>query len=180
MFNLFKRTSTKRIPTIDSPTIGFLDFTGGDASAVIAADKTALVPLFSSFSESSDEPPICNVLFFYCHLEPNGSISGSSFGLREIIRDSRAAVVVVASENSGDSYIAASKQRGYGRANLVMALDRKGDIFSKFFQRLFTEMRLGVSMPVAWVKLAPQVPRSEHADCPDTIFVCEVGQLAFR
>ena len=175
MLNLFRRT-----PTIVSPTIGFLDLAGGDASAAKAADKAALVPLFSSSVESSDVPPICSVLFLYCHIEPSGSIRGSSRGLREIIRDSRAAVVVVASENSGDSYIAAGKQRGYGRANLVMALDRKGDIFPKFFQRLFTEMKHGVSMPVAWVKFAPQAPKAEHADCPGTIFACELGQLAFK
>ena len=174
MFKLFRRT-----PTIQSPTIGFLDLTGGGASATIAADKAALVPIFSSSAESSDAPPVCNVLFIYCDIEPSGSIRGSRHGLREIIRDSRAAVVVVASENAGDSYIAAGKQRGYGHANLVMALDRRGDIFPKFFQRLFTEMKRGVSMPVAWVKLAPQAPQAKHADCPDTIFACEVGQLAF-
>ena len=129
---------------------------GGDASVAIVADKAALVSLFSSSVESSDVPPICSVLFLYCHIEPSGNIRGSSRGLREIIRDSRAAVVVVASENSGNSYIAAGKQRGYGQANLVMALDRRGDVFPKFFQRLFTEMKQGVSMPVAWVKFAPQ------------------------
>jgi hypothetical protein len=175
MLNLFRRT-----PIIDSPKIGFYDLTGGSASVAIAADKAALVPLFSSSVESSDAPPICNVLFLYCLIEPSGSIRGSSRGLREIIRDSRAAVVVVASENSANSYIAAGKQRGFGQANLVMALDRRGDIFPKFFQRLFTEMKNGVSMPVAWVKFAPQAPQAEHADCPGTIFACEVGQLAWR
>jgi hypothetical protein len=176
MFNLFRRT-----PTIESPTIGFYDLTGGGASAAIAADKAALISLFSSTQESSDTPPTCNVLFVYCHFEPSGSIRGTSRGLREIIRDSGAAVVVFAIENSGDYYIAAAKQKqNFGRANLVMALDRRGDIFPKFFQRLFTEMKRGVSMPVAWVKFAPQGPRSEHAECPSTIFACEVGQLAFR
>jgi hypothetical protein len=174
MFNLFRRT-----PTIASPTIGFLDLTGGSAAAALAADKAALSPLFSSSVERWDEPPACSVLFLYCHIEPNGSIRGSGRGLREIIRDSGAAVVVVASENSGKSYIAAGKQKSYGRANLVMALDRRGDVFPKFFERLFTEMKRGVSMPMAWIKLAPQNPRAGHADCPGTIFACEVGQLAF-
>ena len=174
MFKLFRRT-----PTIQSPIIGFYDLSSGGASATIADDKAAIVPIFSSSVESSDAPPVCNVLFIYCDIEPSGSIRGSSLGLREIIRDSRAAVVVVASENAGDRYIAGSKQQGYGQANLVLALDRRGDIFPKFFQRLFTEMKRGVSMPVAWVKLAPQAPQTEHADCPDTIFACEIGQLAF-
>ncbi len=175
MFNFFRRT-----PTIKSPTIGFYDLTGGGASVVVAADKAALDPIFSASAEGSGAPPICNVLFIYCDIEPSGSIRGSSRGLREIIRDSRAAVVVVASENTGDSYIAAAKRQGYGQANLVMAIDRRGDVFAKFFQRLFTEMKQGESMPVAWVKLAPQAPQADHADCPVTIFACEVGQLAFK
>jgi len=174
MLNLFRRT-----PTIQSPTIGFYDLTSGGASAAIAADKAALVPIFCASVESSEAPPICDVLFIYCDIEASGGICSSSRGLREIIRDSRAAVAVVASENTGQSYIAAGKQRGYGQANLVMALDRRGDVFPRFFQRLFTEMKRGVSMPVAWVKLAPQAPQAEHADCPGTIFACEVGQLTF-
>jgi len=61
-----------------------------------------------------------------------------------------------------------------------MTLDRRGRVFPKFFQRLFTEMTRGVSMPVAWVKLASQIPGADHADCPGTIFSCEAGQLVFK
>ena len=42
-----------------------------------------------------------------------------------------------------------------------------------------SDMKLGTSMPRAWVKLAPLVPRGTPADCPETIFACELGQLAF-
>jgi hypothetical protein len=175
MLNLFRRS-----PKITSPTIGFLDLAGGDAAAALAADRAALSPLFNSSTESSDEPPVCNVLFLYCQIEPSGTIRGSLRGLREIIRDSGAAVAVVASNNTTESYIAAGKKKTYGHANLVMTLDRRGDAFPRFFQCLFTDMKRGVSMPVAWVKLAPQDSRAEqHADCPGTIFACEVGQLAF-
>jgi hypothetical protein len=175
MFALFRRT-----PTIHSPTIGFLDLTGGGASAALDSDKVALSPLFTSSVESCDKPPTCNVLFLYCRIEPNGTIRGStSRGLREIIRDSGATVVVVATENSGDSYTAAGRRKSYGRANLVMAIERRGDVFPRFFQRLFRDMKRGVSMPVAWVKLANQHPGDEHRECPATIFACELGQLAF-
>ncbi|HEV2841027.1 MAG TPA: hypothetical protein VGW39_06875 [Chthoniobacterales bacterium] len=175
MFSLFRRT-----PKISAPTIGFLDLTDGEASTELGADRAALNPLFSSSEDSSAEPPRCNVLFLYCRLQADGSIRGSSRSVREIIRDSGAAVVVVATENSAESYIAGANNQRYGHANLVMTLDRRGDLFPKFFQRLFTEMKNGVSMPVAWVKLAPQIPGADHADCPDTIFSCEAGQLAFK
>ena len=35
-------------------------------------------------------------------------------------------------------------------------------------------------MPLAWVKLAPQGPVSEHNELPGTIFACMAGQVAFR
>jgi hypothetical protein len=41
-------------------------------------------------------------------------------------------------------------------------------------------MRGGISMPVAWVRLAPQDPVKEHDDLPSTIFACEVGQMVFE
>lgn len=170
----------RRIPSIESPTIGFLDLTAGRNSRELAEDKMAISSLFSSSSESSTDPPRCNVLFVYCCIGAAGRIEGSSLSLRELIRDSRAAVVVVASEKSAAAYIAAGKNEKYGKANLAMTLYRKGAVFPDFFRRLFTEMQRGVSMPVAWLKLAPQVPGSEHPDCPDTIFACEVGQLVFK
>ncbi len=125
------------------------------------------------------EPPTCNVLFLYCHIEANGRIRGYRQGLREIIRDSGADVVVVATANASDNYIAASQRKGFGHANIVMILDRKGDAFTTFFQKLFADMSRGVAMPVAWVKLAPQIPGMEQADVPDAIFACEAGQIAF-
>jgi hypothetical protein len=176
MFKIFRRT-----PLIESPTIGFYDLTRDGSAKIIAADKAALVQFFISSVESTDAPPTCDVLFVYCYFEPSGRIRGSSRSLREMIRDSGAAVVVIATENSGNYYMAAAKEKeNYGQANLVMVLCRKGDIFAKFFQRLFGEMKRGVSMPVAWDKLAPQIPGAKHADCPDAIFACEKGQLAFK
>jgi hypothetical protein len=95
-------------------------------------------------------------------------------------RDSDATIVVVATANSTAAYIAAGRKQKYGAANLVMTLDRKGSSFGNFFQSLFTQMRNGASMPTAWAKLAPQGPSAQHAHCPDTIFACELGQLAFK
>ena len=152
----------------------------GKASGEISEDRKAVASLFASSIDTSTIAPKCDVIFVYCHIKDDGCIESSSQSLREIIRDSGAAVVVVATENSAAAYIAAGKKQNFGNANLVMTLGRKGEAFGNFFQRLFSEMKKGISMPVAWVKLAPQGPDSEHSDCPDTIFACEVGQLAFR
>jgi hypothetical protein len=73
---------------------------------------------------------------------------------------------------------AAAEQKGYGHANLVMTLDRKGGAFPGFFRRLFSAMFEGASMPVAWARLAPQHAPA-HADAPETIFAAERGQVTF-
>jgi hypothetical protein len=166
-------------PRITAPVLGVLDLSSGRAAGLAAGDCDALGPLFDRVVKSEGQPIACDVLFLYCSLDSDGSIIGSSIGgLREVIRDSGAKVVVVASPNSAESYIAAAKPKKYGSANLVMTLDRKGDLFQSFHRKLFSAMKRGTSMPVAWVELAPQAPNLEHEDCPDAIFACEIGQLA--
>jgi len=76
--------------------------------------------------------------------------------------------------------MAACKKKGYGDANLVMTISRKGELFGPFSHKLFSAMKQGTSMPIAWVKLAPQVPGKDHPDCPGALFSVEAGQIAFR
>ena len=87
---------------------------------------------------------------------------------------------MVASENRGEAYISSTKGRTHGRADLVMTIARNGSAFPQFCSDLFEEMKRGVSMPVAWVKLAPQGLVKEHTSLPEMIFACEAGQLVFR
>lgn len=85
----------------------------------------------------------------------------------------------MASENDPDGYIAAAKNAGYGHANLVMTIGRDGTSFGIFFDRLFSAMKRGETMPAAWNRLAPQIPGYVHTEVPGTMFVCERGQLSF-
>lgn len=165
---------------IQSPRLAFLNLKGAAADQILAEDKGALASMFGAVQESSASPPPCDVLFIYCDIGGDGRISGTGAGLRDIIRDSGARVVVIASENPTQGYIAAAKKTGYGQANLVMTLDRRGAVFSAFFSRLFALMMRGTSMPIAWVKLAPQIPGHDHPDCPGSIFAAEAGQIAFK
>jgi len=160
-------------------TLGILDLYNGSASETIAADRAALASLFAEVNTSTKQAPACGVLFIYCTIGADGRIPGYRLGLREIIRDSGATVVVVATPNVADSCIAAAKRTGYGTANLVMTLDRNEGAFGTFFRALFSDMKKGTSMPVAWVKLAPQhVKAQEGLSLPVTIFSCEAGQVA--
>jgi hypothetical protein len=166
--------------TITQPVLGILDLDRSRFGTLASQDRAALGPLFNSVMESESAPPKCDVLLVYCGIEAGGKIAGSPLSLRQIIRDAGARVVVFAAENDPERYMEAAQPAAYGAANLVMTLERKGDAFAAFFGKLFGLMFRGVSMPVAWVQLAPQIPGHPHADLPETIFACELGQLAFK
>ncbi|MEO6064607.1 MAG: hypothetical protein ABIP49_02340 [Lysobacterales bacterium] len=161
------------------PRIGFLNLIGPSAAAVAERDRVALAPLFAFCETSEAKPPECEVLMIYAEIAINGRLGKHASGLRDIIRSSTASIVVLATENEPDNFIAALAPTGYGEANLVMTLDRKDPAFATFFAELFRLMHAGKSMPMAWVELAPQMPGMVHADCPDTIFSPEISHIVF-
>ena len=175
------RSITVKDPlVIQSPRIGFLNLLGASASPIIEEDITALGPLFTSLLESEAYPPASDVLMIYADVQGDGSIAGCSAGLRDIIRKANAPIAIVASENEAKGYIAAGKPTGYGQANLVMTIKRKRTSFTQFFVQLFGEMFRGRSMPMVWVKLAPQGSKAGNENCPETIFAAEVSHIAFK
>ncbi|MGP0019132.1 MAG: hypothetical protein ACLPHP_11230 [Candidatus Sulfotelmatobacter sp.] len=182
---LLGSTPTRRITVdeplvVESPRIGFLNLLGPVAQGILDEDKVAFRPLFAAVDESSATAPMCDVLMIYAHVEADGRIAGSSDGLRDIIRKSTAPIVVVASENDGKSYVAAGKQTGYGQANLVMTIKRRGATFTQFFVQLFSKMSGGKSMLLAWVELAPQAPGATQENCPECIFAAEISHIVFK
>jgi hypothetical protein len=165
---------------VNRPQLGVLNLVGAGARSSVAEDLKALAPLFGKAVEARNgAPPRCDVLLVYARLTDAGKVEHSELGIREIVRDSGATVAIVASANTADAYIAGTPRTGYGRANLVMTLDRKGKSFPSFFASLFKMMFAGTTMPVAWVQLTPQGPGQVHADAPETIFAAEAGQVAF-
>lgn len=168
-----------RVPVLSSPKVGILDLGGEKTKELVESDVSFLRPLFDEVRVVNLTTLACDVLFLYADLTAEGAVLGSDRGLREIIRDSGAKVVIVASANPSGHYIKAGKQKPYGQANLVMTLDRHGKGFGRFFSELFSKMKRGASMPSAWIELNPQVPGREQSDCPDAIFACEIGPLVF-
>jgi hypothetical protein len=164
---------------IRNPTLGVLNLAGPSGETLLAHDLTVVGPLFGTTRRSEAAPPACDVLLVYCEIQPNGVVKGANRSLRELIRDAGASVVVVAMNHSVGAYIAAAPQLPFGRANLVMTLDRKGAGLPTFLARLFERMNAGTSMPVAWNELAPQTPGASHGDAPEVIFSCERGQVTF-
>lgn len=165
---------------IETPVLGLLDLSEGVCAADVKSDRERLASFFNFVLESKETPPKCDVLFLYCEIEADGSVRGSSLGLRELIRESGALIVVVAKENPAEAYVAASKATGYGLANLMMVIDRKGSVFGEFFYKLFSAMKDGISTPVAFAKLAPPpISGVDESHCPGVLFCVEAGQTTF-
>jgi hypothetical protein len=131
--------------------VGLLNLDGPDSERLIAGDAAFLTAIFGSVRSVDLAEPSCDVLFLYARLEDDGSIAGSPLGLREIIRDTGARIVVFGLPNSPASYGEAHhyKRRPYGLANLVETLDRRGDAFEHYLTGIFLAMKRGLSMCTA-------------------------------
>ena len=118
--------SRTRATVVRNRRLGILDLSAGRAQAELETDEAVLASLFSQVILSQGGmPPACDVLFIYGEVGADGKIKNSQFGLRELIRDFGAIVVVFASGNPGQHYVSANTTSNYGRANLVLTLNRK-------------------------------------------------------
>jgi len=160
--------------------LAFINFIGKDAEEIAGQDVAALLALFDrveNMKTALKQIPTCQVLFLYAHLEPDGTIRGTKWSVRDMVLLSKASIVVIASPNSGESIMKAAAAPGPKSANIVFTLNRRGTAFPTFFRKLFERMRDGEQMMLAWVQLAPQgVPST---DAPETIMLAEGGALVF-
>lgn len=181
-----RRTTADRPFVINNPCLGILNLAGEAGRALYDKDLSDLGSLFpNNVNLGAGQIPRCNVLFLYCSLEPTGRIVGQSLSLRDAIKGAGAHIAVVASEidlkviqtTEFAKFIGAN---GDWPANIVITGNRHGDAFGRFFRNLFDQMRNGTSMPLAWVKLAPQGPQQTHSDCPGTLCLFEAGHIVFN
>jgi hypothetical protein len=169
---------------IADPIIGFANLAGARCEAIVDQDHASIGGLFPGRSRvTAAAIPECNILFLYCTLLPSGKVSGYDASLRDLIGRSRATAVVIASEVSADLLknpeVLKSLARGdHAAIDLVITLDRKGEAFDRFFKSLFELMLTRVSMPMAWVTLAPQGPDASDNN-PGMIFHAESGGVTF-
>jgi len=153
-----------------NPRIGFLNLLGEEGERLVAEDRPALEPLFAAAVEGRDVPaPACDVLFVYADLGRDGNVFATEVGLRHLLRQSGARVLVVASENTSESCIVAAQEAGHSGANLILTLARNGAELPGLFVRLFQEMKQGTPMPAAYGELSP----------PGKIFLADAGDLVF-
>jgi hypothetical protein len=172
-------TTHERPFVIQNPAIGFLNLQGARGADLLESDRRVLSPLFAECRTSEGDVPPCQVLFIYCDVESSGRIPGTAESLRGLAKSAGAYIVVVATENRVDAYNKALQPRVDWNANLVMALNRKGDVFASFFRRLFEKMHEGTSMLTAWVEFAPQNPNNDDPNLPESAMIAEAGHVTF-
>lgn len=155
---------------LTDPTLGFLNLLGQEGDELLVLDRPALSSLFSSVAERTDlPPPVCDVLVVYCDLARDGKIFATEIGLRQLLRRSRARILLLASENKSGYCLTAAQEAGQTGANLILTMARNGTEFPELFSRLFADMKSGTPMPAAYAKLAPH----------GKIFLADAGDLVF-
>lgn len=169
---------------ISNPSIAFVNFLGDRGKGLIDADRIAIEDLFkNNILTANNTLPKCDVLFLYGELQPSGRIADTPLTLGDAVKETGARVAVMASDIqpdllSNNDFAKSFSGRPDWAANIVITLNRNGEHFGRFFHELFSQMKAGVSMPMAWVELAPQGPHQPE-DIPAAIFLMEAGHIAF-
>ena len=174
-----QRTTSDRPFVIQNPVAGFLNLQGDRGKALLESDIREFALFFSDCRTSASDVPRCQVLFVYCNIDPSGRIQGTPDPLRALAMWAGAYVTIVATANDMEAYKKALEAKVDWTSNIVLVLDRKVSGFSNFFCRLFEMMNKGTSMPMAWVKLAPQGPGQGGTEGPECVMLAEAGHVTF-
>jgi hypothetical protein len=123
-----------------------------------------------------------DIVHLFCDVGPAGHLPGSSIQGTDLIESCcscNVKLLWLASSNSGDKYIEGFRARGK-QINLVMTIDRKDEKFSHLLEKLISKISKGLTIPVAWNQLCPQIPGTNHPDAPDSIFFAGRGGVRFQ
>jgi hypothetical protein len=164
---------------ITDPVAGFLNLNGARSADLLREDADALGRYFIRTIEAVDETPRCDVLFVYCDVDPDGAILGDPAWLQRTIGEARAYIAIVATENDPEGYFNMQLEFDAWHANVVYTSERKDPAFANFYLRLFDMMERGVSMLMAWVEIAPQIPDLIDPTVPSQLMSAQAGHLTF-
>jgi hypothetical protein len=163
----------------------------GDSSSKELTEDSALyrqyfqnvtVSQFASTDELIDElAGEYDIVHLFVAVDGNGQIGKSSVTGTKLIEKAalwETKLLWIANNNAPEGYINGFKPNG-NKLNLVMTIDRGEHRFTNFLNKLLDEMKSGSSMPIAWNRIAPQIPGQVHPDAPQTIFWSGLGQVRF-
>lgn len=190
MFGLFNRSKN----TVKSPKTLLVSI-GIPEETLFDSDRDIYQSYFSDITEYQAETVsdffnfISDKHFDIVHLFTdvllNGTIQNASgYYFLENLSEAKTKLVIFASDNPADCYIAfypKSHDNSIKPMNAILTIERKGELFPKFFKSLFELMANGDTMPQAWVKLAPQNPHANAAEAtmPGAIFIAGFASVKF-
>jgi hypothetical protein len=164
-------------------------------SALAQADKSSFAKFYTMPQEESfnDVEALLDairkgydVVHLFCDVSEEGNINDQSgrqisgTALVQTCCDSGVKLLWVASANRPNGYIKGFKVQGKP-LNLVMTINRAQANFGPFLEKLLSKMSGGLTMPLAWVEIAPQNPNSpQQQDLPECIFFAGRGSAVLR
>jgi|SRR5579872_802498 len=138
--------------------------------------ESVTIAQLASIGELSERISRCyDVVHLFCHVSPRGEIldglGGQVQGTDLIAACCRSGVKLLwfGSGSKPEAYVNGFKAKGKP-INLVLTIDRQGLKAQIALDKLLSRLSTGDRMPIAWVKLWPQVPGLAHPDAPEAIF----------
>lgn len=166
------------------PIVCCLNLQGERGYKIIAEDAVAMAQVFGdanvrlaqSIDHLSEKSGQYKILFLYCDLDEQVRVqTKGNPPLRLLIRASGAQIVILASEipdalMSNPEFQRALSSTKDSSVSLIITLSRHAELFTEFFRKIFIKMLSGMSLPRAWVDLAPQGPGIDHR-APATVML---------
>jgi len=135
--------------------------------------------LLSALESGSD------IVHMFSRCSPDGVLSDLEEGTADGTDLIRACVkygtklLWIATANDSSCYIKGFRAKG-SPLNLIMTLNRRGDRFPDFLDRLLSRVSSGEKLPQAWMALAPQKGGPPTSDLPDCIFFAPGPPLSLK
>jgi hypothetical protein len=163
---IFRTRPTPKGIVIRNPVLGAINLAGLWVEDTVEKDLEILGPYFADVRRSDDVPPLCDVLLLYGEINSSGALQNSPKPPNEIVRDSGASVVIIAINNPVENYSAMPKD-SFGSVTFITTIDRRQWRFTSFLAKIFEQMKNdGVTLPHAWINVAPQHSAAVHEDLP--------------
>jgi hypothetical protein len=163
---IFRTRPTPKGIVIRNPVLGAINLEGLGVEDIVEKDLEILGPYFADVRRSDDVPPVCDVLLLYGELNSSGALKNSPKSAEEIVRDAGASIVIFAINNPPDNYATIMKA-SLGSVIIIATFDRRQWRFASCMAKIFEQMKNdGITLPHAWINIAPQHSGAVHEDLP--------------
>lgn len=162
------------------PAAGVLDYDAAVYSRHYKGVNVAAYAAVSDLVESVEDG--YDIVHLFCPLASGGLLidsHGKTLTGSELIQrccEGNVKLLWVANENRPEDYVKGFRAKGK-RLNLIMTINRNGDGFGQFLEKLLGRISNGETLPVAWATLVPQSDGPCQQHLPGCIFFAGRGDV---